>query len=69
MSAPGGRRAARDARSVTRRRRHERILAAATELFAERGFAKTTVDEIAGIPFSVTAALSSVRKTVERISS
>lgn len=47
MSAPG-RQAARDARGVTRRRRHERILAAATELFAERGFAKTTVDEIAG---------------------
>jgi len=46
--APTARRAAAGGvRGAGRRRRHERILEAATELFADPGFAKTTVEEIA----------------------
>jgi len=41
------RRAAGGARALARRRRHERILDAATRLFAAPGFAKTTVEDIA----------------------
>jgi AcrR family transcriptional regulator len=37
----------RDTRAAARARRHQRILAAAEELFAAQGFAKTSVDEIA----------------------
>jgi AcrR family transcriptional regulator len=35
------------ARAAGKQRKHERIVAAAEELFAAQGFAKTTVDEIA----------------------
>jgi AcrR family transcriptional regulator len=41
------RRPAGGVRAAARSRRHERILEAATLLFAEPGFAKTTVDDIA----------------------
>lgn len=37
-----------DRRAASRDRRHQRILAAAEQLFAAQGFAKTTMDEIAG---------------------
>jgi AcrR family transcriptional regulator len=43
----GPRRPAGGARALARRRRHDRILEAATRLFADPGFAKTTVEEIA----------------------
>jgi AcrR family transcriptional regulator len=43
------RRPAGGARALARRRRHDRILEAATRLFADPGFAKTTVDEIASL--------------------
>lgn len=47
MTRPGSRGSAGGARAASRARRLERILAAAEQLFAAQGFAKTTVDEIA----------------------
>jgi AcrR family transcriptional regulator len=47
MSAPEERAPAVGARAAGRARKRERILAAAEQLFALQGFAKTTVDEIA----------------------
>jgi AcrR family transcriptional regulator len=44
---PRGRTGGSGARSAAQERRRERILAAAEQLFAAHGFAKTTVDEIA----------------------
>jgi AcrR family transcriptional regulator len=47
MSARATDSATASRRAAGRERRHLRILAAAEQLFAEQGFAKTTVDEIA----------------------